>query len=430
MSSVSPSPAALEAEANRFMAAGRQQEAASRYHALLAIDPDNWTARQFVAWEALEREDFVAAAERYAALAAQMPGSIELQYNHALALHGAGRPLDALAPLERCLALQPDNLYVLLRRGLVCQELGREEDAARDFLRAIRLSEAMEVASLPPDLRYFLNHASGVVRGLLDRAIQTALEPLRLRHGAAAIARLRKAADLFLGKIPFERAHPKWRPGFFYVPDLPVRRFFEAAEFEWATAVEAAFPEVRAEMLAALEQGRGFAPYVNHPEGSPAARVWQGINRNANWSTLHLYRHGQPVPENLARCPRTAALLESIDLHRVPGYGPEVMFSVLRPRTRIPAHYGSVNGRLIVHLPLIVPPDCGALRCDDEQRGWEEGKLMIFDDSFEHEAWNDSDETRVVLIFDTWRPDLSGPEREAFSAILQAAGRFERQHYQ
>ncbi len=430
MSSTIQSTAALEAQANRLMASGHRVEAARCYRELLLRDPQNWTARQFAAFEALEREDFSAAAQFYRGLVAQMPDNIDLMYNLALALHGATELEAALRVLDDCLKLQPDNLYVLLRRGLVLQQAGREEEAGKPFLMALRLSESMDIARLPEDLRFFLHNASGAVRAQLDRSISAALQPLVEAHGEAAIARLRKAADMFLGKLPIQLAHPKWRPGLFYVPDLPVRRFFEPAEFPWAAQVEAATESVRKELLAVLQDGEGFAPYVNHPEGSQKARTWKGINRNANWSTLHLFRHGERVEENCRRCPRTAALLESIDLHRVPGYGPEAMFSVLRAKTRIPAHFGSVNGRLVVHLPLIVPPDCGALRCDDQQRSWEEGKLMIFDDSFEHEAWNDSDSTRVVLIFDAWRPDLTLVEREAFSRILQAAGRYEKRQYE
>ena len=91
---------------------------------------------------------------------------------------------------------------------------------------------------------------------------------------------------------------------------------------------------------------------------------------------------------------------------------------MLQPRSRIPPHYGSVNGRLIVHLPLIVPPDCGALQAAGEARGWREGECLVFDDSFQHLAWNASDQVRVVMLLDIWNPQLSAAEREAFSALL------------
>lgn len=118
--------------------------------------------------------------------------------------------------------------------------------------------------------------------------------------------------------------------------------------------------------------------------------------------------------------------LESLGLHRVPGYTPEVMYSVLRPHSTMPDHTGSVNGRLIVHLPLIVPENCGGLRVGEEQRGWREGECLIFDDAYRHEAWNHSDDTRVVLILDTWNPALSEAEREAFRRMLDTARTFER----
>jgi aspartyl/asparaginyl beta-hydroxylase (cupin superfamily) len=78
-----------------------------------------------------------------------------------------------------------------------------------------------------------------------------------------------------------------------------------------------------------------------------------------------------------------------------------------------------LNARLICHLPLIVPPGCG-FRVGNEVRQWEEGKLLIFDDTIEHEAWNDSNEDRVVLIFDIWRPELSEAERGAVAAMFEA----------
>ena len=89
----------------------------------------------------------------------------------------------------------------------------------------------------------------------------------------------------------------------------------------------------------------------------------------------------------------------------------------LRPGARIPPHAGVMNARLICHLPLIVPQPSG-FRVGNETRAWEEGKLLVFDDSIEHEAWNDSAEDRVVLIFDIWRPELSEADRRAVTAIF------------
>ena len=95
------------------------------------------------------------------------------------------------------------------------------------------------------------------------------------------------------------------------------------------------------------------------------------------------------------------------------------MFSLLRPGARIAPHTGMYNTRLVCHLPLIVPPGC-RFRVGNEVREWQEGKLLIFDDTIEHEAWNDGTEDRVVLIFDIWRPELSEQERREVAALFRS----------
>ncbi len=95
------------------------------------------------------------------------------------------------------------------------------------------------------------------------------------------------------------------------------------------------------------------------------------------------------------------------------------LLSVLRPGTHIPPHNGMLNTRLICHLPLVVPAGC-RLRVGNETRPVEQDRLMIFDDSIEHEAWNDGDATRIVLLFEIWRPELSFAERTALTTLFEA----------
>lgn len=430
MSNQNPAPedlGAREAAAIARYQAGDMAGAAVAFRELLASQPKHANALQFLAFEAGQRGDFAAAAEYYARAAAVEPEDPVTRFNLAMAHMGLQQWPQALTALDETLEREPRMVEAMLYRGSAFERMQRPDDAALAYLRATRFAEAnLDPRRMPPELKQFLNHALGVVRDDLDRQIDGALAELTACHGAESVARIRKGADIFTGKRPREFAHPKWRPGLFYVPDLPPQAFYEREDFAWTERVEAATDMVRAEMLNVLSDGRGFAPYVNHPEGSHAAEVWKGINQSHDWSTFHFFRHGERIEENCARCPGTAALLDSLDLMRVPGYGPEVMFSVLKPHSRIPPHYGTVNGRLIVHLPLVVPPDCGALKAAGEARAWQEGRLMMFDDSFEHEAWNDSDQTRVVLIFDTWNPHLSEIEREAFRRVLGTAQRFER----
>jgi len=112
-------------------------------------------------------------------------------------------------------------------------------------------------------------------------------------------------------------------------------------------------------------------------------------------------------------------------LSRIREHGPETLFSVLRPGTHILPHRGVTNTRLVAHLPLIVPKGC-ALNVGGEIHEWQKGRCVTFDDTFEHEAWNRSDETRVVLSMDCWNPDLSVPERAAIATLVAGIGDFNR----
>jgi aspartate beta-hydroxylase len=144
-----------------------------------------------------------------------------------------------------------------------------------------------------------------------------------------------------------------------------------------------------------------------------------GLINNPDWSAFYLWKNGQFMADNAARCPRTLAALADVPLSSVPGRSPSVLFSLLRPGAHIPAHTGVLNTRMICHLPLIAPPGC-FLRVGNEKREWVEGKAWVFDDSIEHEAWNTSGQTRVILLFEAWRPELTPKERDLVSTMFAA----------
>ena len=113
-------------------------------------------------------------------------------------------------------------------------------------------------------------------------------------------------------------------------------------------------------------------------------------------------------------------LLDGLDQPEVAGRSPNAMFSLLAPGAHIPPHNGVANTRLVCHLPLIVPPGCW-FRVGAERREWRIGAAWVFDDTIEHEARNESDSLRVILIVDTWHPDLSPGERRAVAAAMEAS---------
>jgi len=114
--------------------------------------------------------------------------------------------------------------------------------------------------------------------------------------------------------------------------------------------------------------------------------------------------------------------LEGVPLERIEGRSPFILFSKLAPGARIAPHTGFHNTRLVCHLPLIVPPGC-SFRVGAEVRDWETGKAWAFNDTIEHEAHNASDQTRVVLIFNIWRPELTDQERRDVATLMEGIAR-------
>src|SRR5699024_4227774 len=183
---------------------------------------------------------------------------------------------------------------------------------------------------------------------------------------------------------------------------------------------------IREEMRAVLAEDSGFEPFLGHVDDQGALQdLLRGERGEPAWNAFFFHRHGVRNDANAARCPRTAAALEATPLCRVRDHSPEVCFSVLTPGSHILPHRGVTNTRLVTHLPLVVPSDC-ALRVGGETHVWEPGRCVTFDDTFEHEAWNDSDQTRVVLIVDSWNPDLTDVEQQAVSDLVAAIGDFNR----
>lgn len=127
-----------------------------------------------------------------------------------------------------------------------------------------------------------------------------------------------------------------------------------------------------------------------------------------DWHVFYLFLHNMDFKQNRALCPQTVAAIEAIG-----DQYDHAFFSALAPQTHIKKHHGPTNKKLRCHLPLVVPEGQSRLRVGDQVIEVQEGKCFLFDDSFEHEAWNDDPKhSRIVLIVDVWHPDLSGQEKK------------------
>ncbi len=145
---------------------------------------------------------------------------------------------------------------------------------------------------------------------------------------------------------------------------------------------------------------------------------------------MYLWNEGHLVAENADLFPQTLKALSSAPMPEITDQAPMSLFSKLAANSRIPAHNGLLNTRLICHLPIIVPENCGCLRVGNEERPWEEGKMLIFDDSIEHEAWNSSANDRVILLFEIWRPEIDEQERQLITTMLRAVKEYQNNQVQ
>ncbi len=321
--------------------------------------------------------------------------------------------------LEKALALEPYYLLALLQKGDLMERLGKPKAAAMVYEGA--LAAAMR-APIPQQLSSALAHARDAVLANhrdLETFLDQEVAPMVHQHAAADQHRYNACRDVILGKRRVYTSEPKSM----LFPYLPAIEFFRREDFPWLDALEEATDDIAAEASSVLATDRaGFAPYVDFPPGTPINQ-WAPLNRSMDWSTYTLWHDGNPVEDHIAKCPKTAAVLERLPLCDVPGYAPGAYFSVLRPRTRLPAHTGTTNTRSIVHLPLVIPERCG-FRVGSQMRVWRRGEAWVFDDTIEHEAWNDSDETRIVLICDIWNPFLTAAERDLVRALTIGVGRY------
>jgi beta-hydroxylase len=172
------------------------------------------------------------------------------------------------------------------------------------------------------------------------------------------------------------------------------REFFDQAEFPWVEEFGGHWQEIRAELEVLLQD------LDDVPDFHAVSPHQSAITNDDRWKTHIFYIHGNQCEENCARCPRTVELLQTI-----PGLK-SAMFSILGPRKHIVRHRGPYAGLLRYHLGLVVPEHKERCRIQvgAAVRHWEAGKSLIFDDSHDHEVWNDTDEIRVVLFVDFVRP--------------------------
>ncbi len=365
---------------------------------------------------ALKRGDGQGAQSQLLEAERRHPRDANIKLNLAMVRRTLGDLPGALEALNGALAIEPYFFVALISKGAILEQMGRIRQASQVYSDSLRIAPPIE--QTPPALQEQLRKAQALVEGqssLLREHLHERLGDLLGKASGESLGRVNECVDLMAGA---QRKVYHSESIQLQVPRLPAIPFFEREYFPWLPTLEAATEVIRGELLALLEEGMpGFAPYIQYAPGTPENQFAE-LNHNSRWSSLWLWKDGVPQEEPMARCPQTTAVLAELPLADQPGFAPTALFSALAPHTRIPPHTGSTNSRLLVHLPLVLPGPAG-FRVGNETRTWRIGEAWAFDDTIEHEAWNDADETRVILIFDIWNPLLSAEERDLVSALLR-----------
>ena len=414
MSGAEPTELATLRRTARELAQGQNSAAAQAWHAVLQKRPADPEAANALGNLALAAGDAQAACSLLTIATRSDPGQPALLFNLSAAKREVGDRLGAIAALDEAIAADPYFIQALFQRGILLEESGNLRGAAqqfRDFLDTV----PPEVAADPgfaPTLDRARRRVIADGEELADAIAGAGTPPSRRLAGS--ISNLTSGAPLYRSE-----------PTFLTIPELPAEPFLAREDVPWLAGLEAATAIILDEALALLA-ARGvdrFVPYVDNPPGTPLNQ-WRELDRNADWGALFLWKHGSKNSANCAEMPRTSALLEALPLLRLEQRAPNAFLSRLAPHTRIPPHNGVTNARVTVHLPLIVPAGCG-FRVGGETREWRVGEAWVFDDTIEHEAWNDSGEPRLILIVDTWNPRLTLAEQAFLAASLVAYD----QHY-
>ena len=367
--------------------------------------------------QALRAQSFAEAERLFLAATQYDKAAGALWRNVATARRAQGNDAGELQALDVAIDADRRDFMAWLRKAELHQRRQEDADAVAAWQGVLQL--ATQATDLPPEITVALQNGQAFVDLAMSRiaqAVDTGVAAIHTKMDETEQRRSSAFVDVAMGR---RRIYSNQCEGLCY-PFLPADEFFDRRHFDWMPQIEAATADIREELQALLaDPGEALRPYVRMEKGLPD-NVWSGLDQSLDWGACFLWEYGNPNTPVLERCPKTAAALAALPSAHIPGRSPSAFFSLLKPRTKIPPHTGVTNTRAIVHLPLIVPDGCG-FRVGGETRSWREGQAFAFDDTIEHEAWNDSDALRAVLIFDVWNPHLTLAEQELVVQYFAAA---------
>jgi len=319
------------------------------------------------------------------------------------------------------------HAYTSLLHLARLQELrGEKRLALLAYTRALKIARShgfwWAEASTAPWLRSLVQHGMKTAHDGRIELFHDWLRPQEAKHGKAEMRRVADCLAMYLGLKVATPADPRQKPTFLYFPGLPIAPVLPREALPFADEYEAQTETIRDEMRRVVEAGEDVKPFHH---AVPEARRGM-LTEGGAWDAYFFFRNGERQDAHHQACPRTSAVLASLPLDHVREHGPEVCFSVMRPGAHILPHRGVTNVRSVLHLGLDIPDSCALNLIGIEELHWQPGRCFAFDDTYQHEAWNRSDQTRVILLGDIWNPYLTAPERDALADLIGVIGDFNR----
>lgn len=331
----------LADQAVRAGQAGRDQDAIRLWSQVLGAEPNHVPALTALGQRAFRTGDLPGAHAAFKRLVEINGNDLQQWINLALICQGLKDEAGEERAIKGALTVDAMDLVGLILRANLLERQGKTHQAATAYGAAATVSPPMD--RLAPDLRPAVLHAMAYrdqYQKNFGAFMDQYLAPHYQSFTGEKLDRFRDSVDILVGR---KHRYESLSMMYHYPQLMPVE-FFERAEFPWLDPIEAATDVIRNEFLQILRAdsgessvsgASGFTPYITYPNDVPLNQ-WAELNNSPSWSAFHLYKMGEIVAENAAKCPQTMALLSSAPAPTQPGRTPAAMFSLLKPKTRIP----------------------------------------------------------------------------------------------
>uniref|UniRef100_H3CMI4 Un-named hu7910 n=1 Tax=Tetraodon nigroviridis TaxID=99883 RepID=H3CMI4_TETNG len=412
--------------AEKLRKKGKLEEALRAFEALVQLHPQSPRARYGKAQteddqaEKLRSNDMLQRAINTYREASELPDATPDLLRAALRRRAerqqflGSRMRGALLTLEKLTQIFPDDIGLKNDLGVAHLLLGDNKGAKRVYEEVLAVAPTNGFAKV--HYGFILKSQNQIAESIpyLKEGLQSG-EPGTddgrfYFHLGDALQRVGDSSAYHWYQVGHQRGHfaSVWQRSLYNVKGLKAQPWWtpkETGYTDLVKALERNWKSIRDEALAVMDQKSGL--FIPEEEN---------LREKGEWGQYTLWQQGKKLPSSCQSVPKTCSLLERFPEATGCKRG-QIKFSVMQPGTHVWPHTGPTNCRLRMHLGLVIPPHGCRIRCTEQTREWQEGKVLIFDDSFEHEVWQEADSYRLIFIVDVWHPELTASQRQALSPI-------------